>query len=97
MMTAAEAAGPSENPIVPIIPRRNIPPNSEPPFPPPASTPYRNTSTEQYNPAMPLPEAPGINWGAVGGGALAIGAGAAMGVALLAQATRGSKKKKRDG
>ena len=77
-------------------PADNLPSNSEPSFPPPASTPYRNMSTAQYNPVEIPPENPGMNWGAIGG-AVAIGAGAAMGAALLAQTTRGSKKKRRDG
>ena len=68
--------------------------NNDPSFPPAADVPYRNMSTAQYNPVEIPPENAGMNWGAIGG-AVAIGAGAAMGAALLAQATRSTQKKKR--
>jgi len=66
------------------------PPAGSSSFPPPAAEPFVNPSTMGYNPQAPQ----GWNWQAMAGIG-AIGAGAAMGAALLAQTTRNENKKKK--
>jgi hypothetical protein len=74
----------------PEIPMPQAPPPGISSFPPPAAEPFVNPSTMGYNPEAPQ----GWNWPAMAGIG-AIGAGAAMGAALLAQTTRNENKKKR--
>ena len=74
----------------PEIPMPPVPPAGSSSCPPPAAEPFVNPSTMGYNPEAPQR----WNWPAMAGIG-AIGAGAAMGAALLAQTTRNENKRKR--
>ena len=79
-----------ENPPMPL-PVSNAGPIGRPSFPPPAEEVFVNPSTQGYNPEVP---AQGWGWQEMAGIG-AIGAGAALGAALLAKTTRDNMKKKR--